>query len=475
MSKIGNYFTIEPDKWLFETHGDVIDGKRRAQAYFEQKGTYEGAEFQIEEFVRQWALSQLINNYSYPKDWIGERLIIEEPVKMGSTEKEADISLKNSTRRTFIYIEVKKRGISEEEFNEAERQLETYLSSTHTATIGLVTDGDRVRAIRKKIDPNDFEYIPDIYAYGGSQAGQVKLVREIPASGDKTKTGLTPINADYERILFDCHSIVRDIDGLHADEALDELSKVLYVKIYDEKATVKQGDKAEFKFQIYGASNPSEVASNIRVLYEEARDKELEIFSKRIPNYERSRGVFKTQIRLSDPALYSVVEKLQKYSLVDTPTDIKGRAFQGVLSSAIRAGMGQYFTPDPIVEIAVGILQPTPNDMILDPFCGSGHFLTSSLDYVVRNFGDKIKEADLYEFKFFHLHGIEKSERMVRIAMTDMMLHDDGHSNIRNLDALLSFENYPDILALRDDGESDPAVFSMILLIHLLEVLCVVK
>jgi type I restriction enzyme M protein len=237
----------------------------------------------------------------------------------------------------------------------------------------------------------------------------------------------------------------------------------LYVKIYDEKATVKAGENAEFRFQIYGASNPSEVASNIRVLYEEARDKELEIFSKRIPNYERSRGVFKNQIRLSDPALYSVVEKLQKYSLVDTPTDIKGRAFQGVLSSAIRAGMGQYFTPDPIVEIAVGILQPTPNDMILDPFCGSGHFLTSSLDYVVRNYGDKIKEADMYEFKFFHLHGIEKSERMVRIAMTDMMLHDDGHSNIRNLDALLSFENYPDILALRDDGESDPAVFSMIL------------
>ncbi|HJH45608.1 N-6 DNA methylase [Bacteroides fragilis] len=463
MPKIGNYFTIEPEKWLFETHGDVIEAKRRAQAYLEHKGNYEGVEFYIEEFVRQWVLYQLINCYNYPKEWIGERLIIEEPVKMGSTEKEADISLKNSTRRTFIYIEVKKRGISEEIFNEAERQLETYLSSTHTATIGLVTDGDKVRAIRKKIDPNDFEYIPDIYAYGGSQASQVKLVREIPESGDKTKTGLTPINADYEKILFDCHSIVRDIDGLHADEALDELSKVLYVKIYDEKTTIKKGDKAEFRFQIYGASNPSEVASNIRVLYEEARDKELEIFSKRIPNYERSRGVFKTQIRLSDPALYSVVEKLQKYSLVDTATDIKGRAFQGVLSSAIRAGMGQYFTPDPIVEIAVGILQPTPNDMILDPFCGSGHFLTSSLDYVVKNYGDRIKEADLYEFKFFHLHGIEKSERMVRIAMTDMMLHDDGHSNIRNLDALLSFENYPDILALRDDGESDPAVFSLIL------------
>jgi len=56
-----------------------------------------------------------------------------------------------------------------------------------------------------------------------------------------------------------------------------------------------------------------------------------------------------------------------------------------------------------------------------------------------------LSEHSLHEFKFFHLHGIEKSDRMVRIAMTDMMLHDDGHTNIRNQDALLSFDNYPDI------------------------------
>src|SRR5262249_49288967 len=52
---------------------------------------------------------------------------------------------------------------------------------------------------------------------------------------------------------------------------------------------------------------------------------------------------------------------------------------------------------------------------------------------------------------------------MVRIAMTDMMLNDDGHTNIRNQDALLSFDNYPDIIALRSDGLQDPAVFNIIL------------
>ncbi len=344
--------------------------------------------------------------------------------------------------------------------------METYLASTHTATIGMVTDGDRVRCARKKIDPNDFEYIPDIPPFGVEAAQKTLLVRETPAEytvNSKRKTGLKPITEQYERRLFEAHSAIRDIDGLHDDEALDELAKVLYTKTYDERTTCEQPEGTPFRFQVFGASNPSEAASSTRELYDEARKKDLEIYSQRIPGYERSRGVFKSNIRLSDNALYRVVELLQEFSLIDSATDIKGRAFQKVLGPAIRAGMGQYFTPDPVVDMAVKIARPKPSDLILDPFCGSGHFLTRCLDYVIQEYSSQVPEYNLHQFKFFHLHGIEKSERMVRIAMTDMALHDDGHTNIRNTDALLSFDNYPDIIALRDDEKSNPAIFDLIL------------
>lgn len=326
-----------------------------------------------------------------------------------------------------------------------------------------------MKTLRKKIDPNDFDYITDLPAYGLEAKVKVQLVRELPATdGDARSTGLQILNNEYERVLFDCHSAARDVDGLHDDEALDEICKVIYTKIYDERQTTKQLEGTPFRFQTYGASNASEVASNIRVLYEEARNADIEVYSKRIPGYERSRGVFKTQIRLSDTALYRVVERLQEFSLIDSKSDIKGRAFQKVLAPAIRAGMGQYFTPDPIVELAVGVIQPKAHELILDPFCGSGHFLTKALQYVSENQGSIITQHDLHEFKFFHLHGIEKSDRMVRIAMTDMMLNDDGHTNIRNQDSLLSFDNYPDITALRHDLEKDisildPAVFDVVL------------
>lgn len=463
MAAIGNFFLVPPSEWLFATHGDVVEAKRRAEEYRQKNGSYDGAEFFIEEFVRQWVLAQLLAAYKYPIEWLGERVIIEEPVKMGSTEKAADVSIKNINRRTFLYVETKKRGVSDEEFSEAERQLESYLASTHTATIGMVTDGDRIRTVRKKIDPNDFEYIPDLPSYGLEARIKVQLVRELPDNigNGLRSTGLKLLDNEYERVLFDCHSAARDADGLHADEALDEICKVIYAKIFDERAVTKQKEGTPFRFQTYGASNASEVASNIRVLYEEARTADIEIYSKRIPGYERSRGVFKNQIRLSDAALYRVVERLQEFSLIDSKADIKGRAFQKILGPAIRAGMGQYFTPDPIVELAIGVIGPKASDLILDPFCGSAHFLTKALQYVVEN-QTALTEHDLHEFKFFHLHGIEKSDRMVRIAMTDMMLHDDGHTNIRNQDALLSFDNYPDVIALRDDGKQDPAVFDVI-------------
>ncbi|MCA3260806.1 MAG: restriction endonuclease subunit M [Telmatospirillum sp.] len=462
LAAIGSFTLIQPAEWLFSTHGDVIDAKRRAEEYRQQKGSYEGAEFVIEEFVRQWILAQLVSSYRYPADWLGERITIEEPVKMGSSEKEADISIKNVNHRVFLYVEAKRRGVSDEEFREAERQLESYLASTHTATIGMITDGDRTRTVRKKIDPNDFEYIPDLPAYGLEARIKVQLVRELPDDRHQGRsTGLMILDNDYEKVLFECHSAARDADGLHADEALDEICKVIYAKIYDERTVTKQEEGTPFRFQTYGASNASEVASNIRVLYEDARTSDIEIYSKRIPGYERSRGVFKNQIKLSDAALYRVVERLQEFSLIDSKADIKGRAFQKILGPAIRAGMGQYFTPDPIVELAIRVVDPKASDLILDPFCGSAHFLTKALQYVVARQRD-LTPHDLHEFKFFHLHGIEKSDRMVRIAMTDMMLHDDGHTNIRNQDALLSFDNYPDLIALRDDGVQDPAVFDIV-------------
>lgn len=458
--KMKDFYRINPNDWLFLDNADVAYSKERAIK------NSSSCEYDNEEFVRQWVLRELIDTYKYPIEWIGERLVIEEPIKMGVAVKECDIAIKNSGRRPYLLLETKNAGISDREFEEAKSQLESYLAATHTATIGLVTNGRKVVVLEKKIDPNDFNIISDIPAFDKEKV-KIKrvLTREIiEENGIRRKTGLKPLTERLNSILFECHSIIRDIDGLHDDEALDELSKIIFTKIYDEREVCRKEEGTVFKFQTYGAGNNEEVASNIRQLYEDARDYDLNSNSQKIVGYARSRGVFKNQIRLSSNALSKVVEHLQEYSFIDTTdSDIKGKAFQKVLGAAIRAGMGQYFTPHQIVELIVKMLDPKPSDLILDPFCGSGHFLSTSLKYIEDKYGKFMDDYSRYDLRFNRLHGIEKSDRMVRIAMTDMMLHDDGHTNIRNTDALLSFDNYPDIVALGGEQNEDPSVFTKIM------------
>jgi type I restriction enzyme M protein len=251
---------------------------------------------------------------------------------------------------------------------------------------------------------------------------------------------LRPLTDRLENVLFEVHSALRDIDGLHAPDALDEICKLLYAKIFDEENAIKSG---AHRFQRGLYHSVEECAASIRHLYYDAVKDDQDVFSSRIASYARSRGVFREPIILSSQALARTVSLLEEYDIGNSPVDIKGRAFQNVLIPATRAGMGQYFTPKAVISLCISLLSPTVRDVIVDPFCGSGHFLTAALDYVRKN--GHHTEKQFHEFAFSRLHGLEKSDRMVRIAMTDMRLHGDGHSNIRCVDSLLPFVSYADL------------------------------
>jgi len=147
-------------------------------------------------------------------------------------------------------------------------------------------------------------------------------------------------------------------------------------------------------------------------------------------------------LKLSSVALSKIANTFSLYDISNSSLDIKARAFQNVYKPAVRAGMGQFFTPHEVVKLIVDVISPKQQEVIIDPFCGSGHFLSESLSHL----RSQVKNCNVFnEFAYHKLHGIEKSERMVRIAMTDMRLNGDGHSNIRCTDALLPFSSYVDI------------------------------
>lgn len=318
-----------------------------------------------------------------------------------------------------------------------------------TETIGLLAlapnDSSRVEFYRRRFDSNKFDRIPDLeYYFKGAVGAQSVLLEETPeyrvAADHSPDIDLLPLSNKLENLFFEIHSCMRDIDGVHADMALEELCKLIYVKAFIEEQA-NSIPESPVHSREFGSTE--EYAATVRGLYRDSIDYDLRVFRLKIPQYDRSRGVFQEPIRLSSAALVKSFQLLENYSLTKSKADVKGRAFQKVLGRAIRSGMGQYFTPGGICELMTHVIKPHVRHLILDPFCGSGHFLTLCLAAVAKETPTTSKE--FHEFAFGKLHGIEKSDRMTRIAMTDMRLSGDGHSNIRCADALLDFDNYPDI------------------------------
>lgn len=404
-----------------------------------------------QELVRQWMLRELIRSYGFPKDWLGERIILTDADQARDREKSTyGICVLTETTFPFLWVSVAAPGASKL----AEQNLRSVLQASSTAGLGISTDGTLMgtKFLRRKFDSSKCEYITDIDMYsrpGHAVDDHLHLFAPSARTAIKAVKPLTPLTKRLEDIFFEVHSHIRDIDGLHADEALDELCKILYAKLYDEENT-PDGHPYRMQRHIYGSNE--EFAATVRSVYHEANEDQASGFDTNISDHRASQGVFGAPIKLSSPALTRVVETLQDYDLSSSDIDVKGRAFQRVLTPAARAGMGQYLTPDPIVRFLVAVTQPCLTDSVLDPFCGSARFLAECFREVSRHSNNG--ESKLNEFASDKLRGIEKSDRMVRVAMTDMRLSGGELSKIYCTDALLDFSNYPDL---------DPASFDLIL------------
>lgn len=169
--------------------------------------------------------------------------------------------------------------------------------------------------------------------------------------------------------------------------------------------------------------------------------------------------MFNEKILVKDSTIARIVKSLQDFSIKQTSIDAKGRAFEKFLGNTFRGNLGQYFTPEPVVKLIVKAINPNETDYCIDPACGSARILTQILDHVREKHiqgkygNEKLEWEKVKNFAEDQIHGIEVSRRLVRVAVMDMMIYDDGRSNVRCTDGLAAWDDYPDL---------EPSVFSVV-------------
>ena len=254
----------------------------------------------------------------------------------------------------------------------------------------------------------------------------IPLALNVKVKNSKT-SDLDTLKKSVENVFLEAHNFIRDIDGLPQEEVIDELGKLILIKYLDEVSTP---DTKPYKLQSQIYKTDREFSKAIRNLYSELLNPNDSILGEdEIKNYP-------TEIYLSDVALVKVVSIFEEYTLAKSDSDIRGRAFQKVVSPASRAGMGQYFTPDPVVQFMVDSIIPRSGETIIDPFCGSAHFLTSA---------SKKTASEDSDTKMIQYVGIEKSKKIARLAKIDSLLSNGDSKKIICSDSLIHFDSFEPI------------------------------
>ena len=373
-----------------------------------------------EEFVQAETYLKLIYEYNYP----ATNISVNESVQIGSETREADILVYNdSHNKILIVVECKEENINERQFQIAVDQAYSYAHAS-AARYVWVTSGIKDEYFEiTNISPVARISISDI----PKRDGEVKRFKYIKGVNEPPKGTQSELIQKFKS----AHDALWGGGALAPTTAFDELDKLIFCKIWDERwrDNDPKSKGQPFNFQIihYPEDQQNnkakvELEKRIRDLYEHGRKKDPE--------------VFKDDIKLDKHKIYTVVQYLQDINLSKTDLDAKGLAFQSFMGEFFRGDFGQFF-----IVTAIGV---NKDWKILDTSCGSGGFLLHALKAVRDDaneiFSDEIGSASWRDywhvFAEKHLFGIEINEQISRVAKMNMIIHDDGHTNIITNDGL---------------------------------------
>jgi len=381
---------------------------------------------------------QLVEDYNYPKEFIQTRPQYRVKVRPSDIKKEypVDIAVFSDVKKTdddaYIIIECKKKNRKD-----GKSQLQDYLRFSK-AYLGVWFNGEE-RLFLRKIEREgrvDFEEIPNI----------PQFKQRVEDIGKYRRKDLRPthnLKATFKAIR---NHLAANTVGATRDEVLaQELINLIFCKIYDERFT-EPNEMVTFRAGVQ--EDHEDVRKRILDLFEKVKRKYKEVLDET------------DSINLDAGSIAYIVGELQNYCLIDAERDSIADAFEVFIGHALKGGQGQFFTPRNVIKMMVEILDPTDEDLVIDPACGSGGFLIETLKYIWNkleqegkkyNWNERNIQEEKMEIAINRIRGIDKDYFLSKVAKAYMAIIGDGKSGIFCEDSLEKPENWQEKTELKID------------------------
>ena len=245
---------------------------------------------------------------------------------------------------------------------DAKKGVEATLNNALRASscdFGLWTNGDELHFSQRIEDAIGNEKIVDIADFPALG----ESIDDMERMGDRSQPR-KPANDSLIRTFKRCHDYIYGNEGRKKD-AFWELLNLIFCKIYDEKRRYLCAERNETYHRQFWVGvterNTTEgqaaVAQRIKAIFEQLKTDEIfkEVF------------VGNEQISLSDYGIAYVASEIAKYSFLDATVDVKGTAYETIVSNTLKQEAGQFFTPRNVIKCMVDIINPTENCRVLDP------------------------------------------------------------------------------------------------------------
>lgn len=212
--------------------------------------------------------------------------------------------------------------------------------------------------------------------------------------------------------------VLRD-DGVSYSDYLEQLTYLLFLKMADERGISNGAIPAGYSWPSLVEREGAKLDGHYReILLELGQGAGL------IPTIYR-----KAQNRIQDPAkLRRLVKMIDDENWSAMSVDVKAEIYEGLLeknAQDVKSGAGQYFTPRPLINAMVDVMQPRPGQLICDPAAGTGGFLISAHEYIRKH-----HRLDRERFNHLNneaLHGWEIVDNTARLCVMNLWLHGIGH------------------------------------------------